>query len=63
MWQVVNNVILMEQVSPKSGPYQGGTDTVISGTDLGVIVEDIVSITIGGAPCMINNSDYQPGER
>ena len=63
MWQVVINVILMKQVSPNSGPYEGGTDVTISGTDLGVIVEDIVRITIGGAPCLINSSDYQPGER
>jgi len=63
MWQVVNNVILMKQINPNSGPYQGGTDVTISGTDLGVVVEDIVGITIGGASCMINRDSYQPGER
>ena len=61
MWQVVNNVILMEQVNPNSGPYQGGTNVTISGTDLGVVVDDIINITIGGAPCMIYRDSYQPG--
>ena len=55
--------MLMKQVSPNSGPYQGGTDVIVSGTDLGVVVEDIVSVTFGGAPCMINRDSYQPGER
>jgi len=62
VWLVVNNVILMEQVNPNSGPYQGGTDVTISGIDLGVVVEDIMSIAIGGVPCMIYNNSYQPGE-
>ena len=55
--------ILMEQVNPNSGPYQGGTNVTISGTDLGVVVDDIINITIGGAPCMINTDSYLPGER
>ncbi|XP_065900650.1 plexin-A2-like isoform X2 [Dysidea avara] len=50
-------------VNPNSGPYQGGTDVTISGTDLGVVVDDIINITIGGAPCMINTDSYLPGER
>ncbi|XP_065900625.1 plexin-B-like isoform X3 [Dysidea avara] len=50
-------------VNPNSGPYQGGTDVTISGTDLGVVVDDIVFIFIGGSPCMINRDSYQPGER
>ena len=64
MWQVVNNVILMKQVNPNSGPYQGGTDVTISGTDLGVVVEDIFTIIIGGSRC-VNHTyhSYQPGSR
>ena len=60
---VVNNVILMEQVNPNSGPYQGGTTITITGTDLGVVVQDIISVTIGGVPCMVDSNNYQPGIR
>ena len=58
---VVNNVILMEQVNPNSGPYQGGTNITINGTDLGVVLEDIISVTLGEVPCVIDSSSYQPG--
>ena len=58
---VVNNVILMEQVNPNSGPYQGGTTITITGTDLGVVVQDIISVIIGGAPCLVDSDSYQPG--
>ena len=51
----------MEQVYPNSGPYQGGTDVTLSGTELGAVVDDIINITIGGAPCMIYRDSYQPG--
>ena len=57
----VNNVILMEQVNPNSGPYQGGTDVTITGTDLGIVFEDIIIITMGGSSCKIYNDSYQPG--
>ena len=57
----MNNVILMEQVNPNSGPYQGGTDVTITGTDLGVVFEDIINVTIGGSLCIIYNDSYQPG--
>ena len=55
------NDILMVQVNPNSGPYQGGTAVTINGTDLGVVFEDIINVTIGGALCIIDNSSYQPG--
>ena len=58
---VVNNVILMEQMNPNSGPYQGGTDVTITGTNLGVVFEDIINIAIGGSSCRIYNDSYQPG--
>ena len=58
---VVNNIILMEQVNPNSGPYQGGTSITINGTDLGVVFQDIISVTIGETPCMIDSNSYQPG--
>ena len=57
----MNNVILMEQVNPNSGPYQGGTDVTIIGTDLGMVFEDIISIIIGESLCRIYNDSYQPG--
>ena len=57
----VNNVILMEQVNPNSGPYQGGTDVTITGTELGGMFEDIINITIGGSLCRIYNDSYHPG--
>ena len=57
----MNNVILMEQVNPNSGPYQGGTDVTIIGTDLGMVFEDIISIIIGESLCKIYNDSYQPG--
>jgi len=60
---VVNNVMLMEQVNPNSGPYQGGTTITITGTDLGLVVQDIINVTIGGVPCMVNSNNYQPGIR
>jgi len=55
------NYMLDSQVWPASCPYQGGTDVTISGTDLGVVVDDVISISIGGAPCVIYRDSYQPG--
>ena len=51
----------MEQVKPNSGPYQGGTDVTITGTELGVMFEDIINVTIGRALCIIYSDSYQPG--
>ena len=51
----------MEQVNPNSGPYQGGTGVTITGTDLGVVFEDIINVTIGGSLCRIYNDSYRPG--
>ena len=58
---LVINVTLMEQVNPNSGPYQGGTDITITGTDLGIVFEDIITITMGGSSCRVYNDSYQPG--
>ena len=55
----VNNVTLMEQVNPNSGPYQGGTDVNITGTELGFVFSDIINVTIGGESCTINRNGYQ----
>ena len=48
-------------MNPNSSPYQGGTDVTITGTDLGVALEDIINITIGGTLCIIYSDSYQPG--
>ena len=53
--------ILLVQVTPNSGPYKGGTAVIINGTDLGVVFEDVINVTIGETPCMIDSSSYQPG--
>ena len=58
---VVNNVILMEQVNPNSGPYQGGTNVTITVTNLGMVFEIINSVNIGGMSCLIDRNSYQPG--
>ena len=55
----VNNVILMKQVNPNSGPYQGGTDVTITGTELGFVFNDIINVTIGRELCTINRNSYQ----
>ena len=51
----------MEQVNPNSGPYQGGTDVTITGTELGVVFEDIIYIIIAEELCRIDRDSYQPG--
>ena len=53
----------MEQVNPNSGPYQGGTTITITGTDLGVVVQDIINVTVGGVLCRIDDNTYVPGVR
>ena len=51
-------LIILEQVNPNSGPYQGGTDVTITGTDLGVVFEDINNIIIGESLCRVYNDSY-----
>ena len=48
-------------VSPSSGPFGGGTILTITGTNLGVTVGDIVSVTVGGVSCMVQSDGYIPG--
>ena len=53
---------------PKSGPPDGGTTIIITGTDLGVVFSDFTSpgnsIRVGGVTCTPTNPDnYIPGRR
>ena len=52
--------------NPKSGPPEGGTTIIITGTDLGVSFSDFTrnSIQVGGVNCTPTNPDnYIPGRR
>ena len=48
-------------VFPASGPLQGGTTVNITGTDMGVTLDNVESITIGSSPCIIHENGYIPG--
>ena len=52
---------VLSSVSPISGPFGGGTRLTITGTNLGVTVGDIVSVTVGGVSCMVQSDGYIPG--
>ena len=52
---------VLRSVSPTSGPFGGGTRLTITGTNLGVTVGDIVSVTVGGVSCMVQADGYIPG--
>ena len=52
---------VLSYVSPTSGPFGGGTRLTITGTNLGVTVGDIVSVTVGGVSCMVQSDGYIPG--
>ena len=52
---------VLSYVSPSSGPFEGGTRLTITGTNLGVTVGDIVSVTVGGVSCMVQSDGYIPG--
>ena len=47
--------------NPKSGPPQGGTIVTISGTNLGGVFNDIISITIGSRQCQAIEGSYIMG--
>ena len=52
---------VLSSVSPTSGPFGGGTNLTITGTNLGVKVGDIVSVTVGGVSCVVQSYGYIPG--
>ena len=53
---------MISTVNPNRGPPQGGTTIVIQGSDLGVNITDISSITVGGVACDVIESVYTPGQ-
>ena len=53
---------VISTVDPNRGPPQGGTTIVIQGSNLGVNVTDISSITVGGVACGVDESSYLPGQ-
>ena len=54
---------VLTSVSPSSGPFGGGTRLTITGTNLGVTVRDIVNVTVGGVPCIIQVAGYIAGKQ
>lgn len=48
-------------IRPTSGHIQGGTVVTITGTDLGMIAEDVLLVSIGNSPCIVQNLLYIPG--
>ena len=52
---------LHSSISPTSGHIQGGTRVTITGTDLGVTVDDVVEVLFGSSPCVLQRQLYVPG--
>lgn len=50
-------------ISPTSGPEQGGTTLLIRGSDLGVDVTDIARVTVNGLDCDLIEIAYSAGRR
>ena len=49
------------QISPNSGPLEGGTNITVMGSNLGVTRSDIVEVTINNVSCDVTDKSYQPG--
>ena len=52
---------MITDISPDSGPTEGGTTVTITGTDLGTSFDDIVSITVGSLNCTPIGDSYLVG--
>ena len=52
---------VIADITPASGPPRGQTTITIIGTNLGVAISDIVSVTVGERTCNVN--DYSTGVR
>ena len=52
---------IITRFTPVSGPTEGGTLITIEGTDLGVVFQDIATITISTSPCTPVEATYQSG--
>lgn len=53
-------ILCCRSVSPSSGHIDGGTILTISGSNLGVSVND-VSVLIGTIECPLLQAEYKPG--
>ncbi|XP_077977794.1 plexin-A2-like [Glandiceps talaboti] len=51
------------EVWPMSGPYEGETQIIINGTDMGKYVSDIEEVTVAGLPCTIVPDMYLVSRR
>ena len=62
--QVSNSVIIsiIYQISPLSGPVEGGTNVEILGRNLGVQKNHIVQVVIG-EEILCDVKKYEPGKR
>ena len=48
------------QVTPLTGPLEGGTSVTITGTNLGFKFERVKNaVTIGGQPCIVSENKYK----
>uniref|UniRef100_A0A8C9T2M4 Plexin B2 n=1 Tax=Scleropages formosus TaxID=113540 RepID=A0A8C9T2M4_SCLFO len=45
-------------IIPRYGPLKGGISVTIKGSNLGIVKEDIESITVAGQPCMHQEEKY-----
>ena len=54
-------MLVLTQVSPSSGPTEGGTVVTVAGRNLATTRSEITNVTIGGAVCRIRDETYQPG--
>ena len=52
---------IITRFTPVSGPTEGGTLITIEGTNLGVVFQDIATISIDGSPCTPVEATYQSG--
>ncbi|XP_070557196.1 plexin-A2-like [Ptychodera flava] len=50
-------------VFPISGPYEGRTQIIIMGTDLGKRTSDMRSVTVANTPCALQNERYEVSKR
>ncbi|XP_077988586.1 plexin-B-like [Glandiceps talaboti] len=49
---------VINKIWPVSGPYEGGTELVINGTDFGKHMSNIMEVNVDGIPCSIITDRY-----
>ena len=53
---------LISSISPTSGPTTGGTTVTLTGSDLGIAVDDVVEVSFGASSCAVGDIFYIPGD-